>query len=123
MLVNELVNKAIYEAVDAAVFVDLVGELGPHIDKADASAQMPVDEAINKAAESARMLADEAIDKAVTQLCSSSRGGSCSHSLARPLQAPECRLTRPSTGPFTQLCSLILWGLTRPSMRPLRVPE
>jgi hypothetical protein len=47
------------------VFVDLVGELGPHIDKADASAQMPVDEAINEAAESARMLADEAIDKAV----------------------------------------------------------
>jgi hypothetical protein len=34
---DKLVNKAIDEAVDTAVFVNLVGELGPHIDKAAAS--------------------------------------------------------------------------------------
>jgi hypothetical protein len=65
MLVDEQVNEAIGKAIDAAVFVNLVGEFGPHINKAAASAQMPVDEAINEAAESAWMLADETIDKVV----------------------------------------------------------
>jgi hypothetical protein len=65
MPVDKLVNEAIDATIDAAVFVNLVGELGPHIDKATASALMPVDEAINKVAASAQMLADEAVDAAV----------------------------------------------------------
>jgi hypothetical protein len=51
--VNKPVNEAIDEAINAAVFIDLVGELGPHINKAAASAQMLGNEAINKVAESA----------------------------------------------------------------------
>ena len=47
------------------MFIDLVGELGPQNNEAAASAQMPVNEAINKAAESARMLADKAMNKAI----------------------------------------------------------
>ncbi len=47
------VNAAIDDAINAAVFVNLVGELGPYIHEATASAQMPVNEAINKAAASA----------------------------------------------------------------------
>jgi hypothetical protein len=50
MLVDKPVNKAIDKAAGVAVFVNLVGELRLHINKAAASAQMPVDEAINKAA-------------------------------------------------------------------------
>jgi hypothetical protein len=65
MPVDKPVNKAIDEAVNAAVFVDLVGKLEPHIVEAAESAQMPVDEAINEVAASARMLADKAIDAAV----------------------------------------------------------
>ncbi len=38
MPIDEPVNEAIDGAADAAMFVDLVGELGPHIDKAAASA-------------------------------------------------------------------------------------
>ena len=44
------VNKAINKVDDAAVFIDLVGELGPLIYEAAASAQAPVDEPIDKAA-------------------------------------------------------------------------
>jgi hypothetical protein len=44
------VNKAIDEAVNAAVIVELGGVLGPLINEAAASARMPVDEPINKAA-------------------------------------------------------------------------
>jgi hypothetical protein len=62
MPVDKLVNKAIDEAIDAAVFIDFLGELGPHIDKSAASAQMLVNKAINKAADSAQMLANKAID-------------------------------------------------------------
>jgi hypothetical protein len=53
MPVDEPVNEAIDKSVNAAVFVNLVGELAPHIDKVAASAQMPVGEAINKVAASA----------------------------------------------------------------------
>jgi hypothetical protein len=53
MPVDKPVKEAIAEAVNAAVFVDLVGELGPHIDEAAASTRMPVDEAINEVAASA----------------------------------------------------------------------
>jgi hypothetical protein len=119
MPVKELVNKAINEAVDAAVFINLVGELGPHIDKAAANARMPVDEAINKAAESTRMLANKAINEAVDAAVFVESGGELGHSSTRPLQPPECWSRRP----WTQLCSLILWGLTRPSMRLLQVPK
>jgi hypothetical protein len=44
------VNEAIDEVVDAAVIVELGGELGPLINEAAASARMPVDEPIDKAA-------------------------------------------------------------------------
>ncbi len=44
------VNKAIDKAINAAVIVELGGELGPLIDKATASARMLVDKPINKAA-------------------------------------------------------------------------
>ena len=43
------VNEAIYEAVNAAVTVELWGELGPLINEAAASARIPVDKPINKA--------------------------------------------------------------------------
>ncbi len=107
MPVDELVNEAIDEAVNATVFVDLVGELGPHINKAAASAQMPVNEAINEAAESAQMLADKAIDKDVDAAVCGETGGSWVHSSIRLLQMPKCWLTRPLTRPLTQLCLLI----------------
>jgi hypothetical protein len=60
-----LVNKAINKAIDATAFVNLVGLLGPLIDKAAASSQMPVNKAIDKAAASAQMLANEAINEAI----------------------------------------------------------
>ncbi len=51
-----LVNKAIVKAVNAAVIVELGGELGPLIDKVAANAQMPVDEPMDKAVARTRHL-------------------------------------------------------------------
>jgi hypothetical protein len=48
-----LANKAIKEAVDAAVFIELGSEVGPLINEATASALMPVYEAIYKTIDAA----------------------------------------------------------------------
>jgi hypothetical protein len=62
---HEPINAAIDKAIDAAVFINLVGELGALINEAAGSAQIPDDEAIDKAAASAQMLADKATDMSV----------------------------------------------------------
>jgi hypothetical protein len=65
MPVDKPVNKAMDKTVNAAAFVYLMGELGPHNNEAAASAQMQVDEAIDEAAANAQTLAYEAIDTTV----------------------------------------------------------
>jgi hypothetical protein len=92
MLVDKPVNKAINEAVDIAVFVNLVGELGPLIDKAAASTQIPVDEAINKAAVSAGMLANKATDVVLNAAMLFKLGGGWGGTLT--IQAPKSQSTR-----------------------------
>ena len=89
------VNKAINKVVDAAVFIDLVGELGP---------------LINEAAASARVLGDEPIDKAAAKKYLNASPGSTSEGLCHfslcanfgnktllPIMTPLPRIQTPNT--------------------------
>jgi hypothetical protein len=105
---DELVNKAIKEAVDAAVFVNLVGELGPLIKEAAACAQMLVNEAINEAAASVQMLDNKATDVAVNAAALVKLGEELGGTLT--VRAPKSWSTRQMATLRMQLCSSSLGG-------------
>jgi hypothetical protein len=68
-----LANKAIDEAVDAAVFVVSGVELGPLINEAAASIKMLVNEAIDNAIDTAVFVNFVGVDKAIDETAASAR--------------------------------------------------